>query len=1252
MSDQDYILATILDAMHLEEPIPEIALHSPEKVQKVETSPQILPSKIDKIFHKKTEGIDKMFLNQTTEIEAAFGSWKGETFYPDILSKSLFGNLKELLFNESSVDHSFNKTEVHSIKSQPLIRKIIDLNSGNISYQKKHRFSSIDDKTWGIRVSESKEEFVDEKQWNSSYRSASKNNYDFIRIRDRDTFKPSRKSRFYGVIIELTCVKEITDNGIYSKLEVEIERTNTKIQGSEFRRIVSEIYSMTFDLIPSTIPVSSLTERIHGVKIFNSLFDADFKNPLKLQSNFWSKPVNLKVRDMLNPHFDPAVTLKMDGLRLFFLVGNNATYLVKPPYDIHVVGQGSSELYGTLIDGEFLDENKAYYSFDILFRTRLDVRSENLESRLTILKELSEFLLNDIKWINKKFFTNLLEDEPSEPSEPVIPEKEIHKSLAHAIKKNKAFGKARKPSILRGLEMTGYSRKDAIHVLRSDNLEEIKDAISALKNMKKMTKEEIAEEYLEQSKTKKVSRKSKDDFYQNIKDADEEAGSYDEKTQPIDGFILQPKGPYSDTPLKWKPNNTIDFLVTQDPSKFSNNIKAPKLSGDRFYILSYDSKTNINGVFQAKYVVFTSSSQGDRGIIFDGIVEISGGKHQGRNVEGEIVEFEWDIDNKSLKPMKYRYDRDYPNKLMVARSVWADIHNPLPFETLEGENLLLFRKYANIDKENCLESAFKQGDIIVDIGFGRGGDALKYSKIGIKHVFAIEPDSSNRDEFERRVKTMDISFTYTWIPIGAENTKQVLEYVKDSPYKVENITGIVAFNSLTFFMESKEKFEGVINTISELSNSGTKFVGTVLNAGIPTDGLDLLNKSKKATITQNEYLKFKLEEIKRESSNNNIVWDTPGFTITAKNLTKELYGNEILINIKEETAIVKNQTEWLFYFVALKQYLVRNGLELLYEKQLSGPIANKLPDYAREFSGMFTNFVFVKRQEKIRIATKSLLQPNEEDSINLDHLISKNIVEDDDLIKKLKRTISKNSKLSKYKHDLYFVLYTVGYNTESISRLLEKGKEDEFYEAMNLVKKFNSKIDDLDREEYKEEEESKKVKIKPLNFVYIGVEQDSSNIFHAISRAVNDKYSKMDKEKRKKYISNLRSEVAANASISELKKIDNGRVYAALKEKYGNSNKALEEFKKLIDSEEWIDKSALLLLSNHLETNIYIINSRMNIERFNDSCLSNYDKTVLLFTPDNIHYMVIGQRIGKGIRTTFDSNNIVIKNIRVQACSL
>jgi hypothetical protein len=394
--------------------------------------------------------IKELLETQTSrfEIEASFGMFKNKNFNPGLKSFQIINlqrHLDRLIIERGGTLHL--KTYFNTVDkiSNNNVRRIVS--KDDTIYQKKDRFSidNIDNSIWGIRISKSREEYVDstdfdEKRWDflntilenpKLKEDIKEKTYSPVigirRIRNRRSYTDSyTNSFFYGTTIDITSVKEISikeDGTLFtiSKHEVEIERTNNSLKLEGFINSISRI--IQFYQNATNIAYILDQKEIHmAIILHNKIFEEDItrvKNKIvaynKIFGDYRNKPKNIKTQYMLEKNFDPLVTIKLDGVRYTLFFSENGTYIFNAPDDVVKIGPINKKLIGTVLDCEYLsvyDENlqktilSAIYGFDILFFKGKDVRRLEFNERFDIMRKVSSDvgILYGVKYHTKIFF--------------------------------------------------------------------------------------------------------------------------------------------------------------------------------------------------------------------------------------------------------------------------------------------------------------------------------------------------------------------------------------------------------------------------------------------------------------------------------------------------------------------------------------------------------------------------------------------------------------------------------------------------------------------------------------------------------------------------------------------------------------------------------------------------------------------------------------------------------------------------------
>lgn len=956
MSDQNDILAAIMQQMSIKtgpdvnpQPLVEVGQPLPRTVTLPKRPPEYHTS--GDVFSKSEEKAIRDLLNSPIqfEIEASLGTFRNfkgrNNFHPGLKSLYCFNQTKTFFDRQSrpmggtlDVRRYYDKIE----RIEDLhVRKITDMTTEGVTYQTKSRDRKyfVDNTKFGIRISKSSEKHLDdgdefEREWrkvdkmilrykksgSSEEQTGRKNLPDIaiIRYRRRISYtETSRSSKLFGLRFDLTSVDEnhVRDDGsIWNirKYEVEMERIDQSVDLERFIDAVIVLLGYSQDIMcPEQL--IDLEERALAIKLHNNIFYGDTtthkwssKDQYRLYSGYWNKPKNIKIKDMLDSHFNPAVTIKLNGRRVTMLIDQNGTYLFSPPYDVFKIGEGNDALSGTLVDCEIMlvwDRDryvvKNLYMFDVLFYKDQDLRQSKFDVRL----------------INVNQIAQNFEDS------------HLYCGLQCTVKEYFMDGD------FYDRTQTAFAKIEADETYKQYNLQ--------------------------------------------------------------DGLIFQPSHWYKNNhTFKWKPeyNLTIDFRIMRFSADEIDYIYKNKKGGS-----IYDSDTSpawltefyntphqdLNAYEGKMYWLLSGAKgkdipfRGTRSHPFGGFIIVNMDEFDGQSLDSiEIIECKWNYNDQIFEFYRIRDDRDRPNNLETARSVWEDIMNPIPQETIKGETLQLMRKYHNQEKLSILTKEFHRGDVIIDIGSGRGGDLQKWDSIGFDRVFAIEPNEENMAELKRRRHEGQYKAKIVTMPFGAENTHNIKSVIDQYGRKLD---GIVSFFSMTFFPQSNEMYTSLLKTIDLLPEGG-KFVGAVMDGHKVRD---LIEKTReKLSIPEDEPVDYFPGEDEEHSA----------FTI--KQMTEfddKPVKNKIKIDIHSSSSMVTEQEEWLLYFEHFKRALEKKGFRLISQGYIDkGNMFDLLPEQSKIFSRLNRTFVFQKARVKktshpssIETSTKTSIEPSIEPNVEL-----------------------------------------------------------------------------------------------------------------------------------------------------------------------------------------------------------------------------------------------------------------------------
>jgi SAM-dependent methyltransferase len=246
-----------------------------------------------------------------------------------------------------------------------------------------------------------------------------------------------------------------------------------------------------------------------------------------------------------------------------------------------------------------------------------------------------------------------------------------------------------------------------------------------------------------------------------------------------------------------------------------------------------------------------------------------------------------------------------------------------------GECLVQMRKFHNKKKEQIIKEFVGVGNDVLDLGFGRGGDLLKYSNVGVNKIFGVDPNKDNLDEAMRRYadKKNNYNVDVEFINCRAQDTSFINEKMD---YKKVDV--VASFFSLTFFFENEEELNSLINTIAGNTKIGGYFIGTTMSG-------DKAYEEFRGLSTIEYKNCYKIDKLYEDDD-------------------KVTFGKKVVIHL--EDTIVNRQEEYLVFFDLFVQKMAKRGFSLV-QKESFVPLDNLDPRTAR-LSRLNISFAF-KREE-------------------------------------------------------------------------------------------------------------------------------------------------------------------------------------------------------------------------------------------------------------------------------------------------
>ena len=228
--------------------------------------------------------------------------------------------------------------------------------------------------------------------------------------------------------------------------------------------------------------------------------------------------------------------------------------------------------------------------------------------------------------------------------------------------------------------------------------------------------------------------------------------------------------------------------------------------------------------------------------------------------EESIIEVSFDRSTEMFYKLRSRPDKVNPNYIKVAEDFWKDINNPIPITDLSKIELSIsnektkygtfknwedYRTYSKKRKKEVIEANLDKNSIVIDVGFGKGGDIERYMTHGITNIIGIEPDEKNIAAYRERYKgkftivsNSEGSDVYN-LNINGRNVEILL--INDSASnksiipiingylkgKEKRPVAVCMFFSLTYFFGPDDSFVNLINIMMEFNPK--KILGAVMD---------------------------------------------------------------------------------------------------------------------------------------------------------------------------------------------------------------------------------------------------------------------------------------------------------------------------------------------------------------------------------------------------------------------------------------
>lgn len=919
------------------------------------------------------------------EVEVSFGIVNPGGGFTSYRAPESFNHLREKLNNSDRFEKSELRTYLVRSFNGTKIRSIVD--GDETSYQKKirNRDDVYDDGLYGVRLTKSEETIPNTPGEINSFREEFSNAEDkvweIITAGKWDGKFPLFTLRYISrytfmstdglVAIDLSHVKEekalLTStiaaqkntffNTVY-KTEIEIERKSNNLPPQKMIEYIEYVLEL---LNETTNMTNVLTQPQKSVIVnsFNDLFNKKKKGYLEMYSNFWNKPVNLKLNVMGGPPlnifteekvdvFDPAVTVKLNGVRRFLFLHQGDVYCVWPRFYVVKIGKCSPRASGTLIDTEKMtseDGISTYHSFDILFENGKDIRHLSLAMRLNSLHNIVEKshiqLFNDAKITVKKFYMET-------SREGILTYQNINAAYT---------------------ELEGYDEKDTDGLIMQYRGPYYNNHTYKWKPADQMTidfrMQLFANEDYERNNIPEEDRETFNYYYICVKDRSGSevpfvVKSKNDPRKRYDGYAKVEKGAYG-------PAQLIDGKIIECDYDYDLGSFQPLRSRhDRDSPNRYDVAIDVWNDIMNPLSMSTLLGKDVRLM-----------RKYHNNAKTKIL-FE-------MFPEKGASIVDCGSGRGGDIKKWSTLQlNKVYVVEPNKDNLAILNERLETSFPNLKTQIIQLNTGIEDTSTIE--EAIGKSKLdGITAFFSLNfiPESDEKYlKFLETLKLIPVGGRFAGIVLDGDRVERLLTE-RILPTEEEMIASRVNYELSIEDIEAKQqrieklrqeakKLDRKINTLAPTGQY--KMIGTDEVYGKPFAEEEEAVAKKRTNLVNNR-TKI-LEEISDLQKEINVptsalptgrtsfkTIDMGAWSITPKDIVPGRHiGNEILISINDEDAMVKEQTEYLFYTERFKSDIRSLGFEMIGNGVLNqGPNYMMLPEQSKKLSSLYSFFTYYRK---------------------------------------------------------------------------------------------------------------------------------------------------------------------------------------------------------------------------------------------------------------------------------------------------
>jgi len=554
--------------------------------------------------------------------------------------------------------------------------------------------------------------------------------------------------------------------------------------------------------IPNKEEYNKLLNFINHIKLLYKLQKQLGKSRIYSVRMIWNNPISMSTNNVHKILENYSVSEKADGERCLIYVDKNKNVLrIMKPFECEDITKdiGNNQEINSLWDAEWLKDLNLLLIFDVLIYNNIDVTNLPFKERYQLVKKWKE---NNISKFKEFYFPN---------------NKESIFNLSEKVYTKKY------PYQIDGLIYTP-----------------INDSYNKSIILKWKPVEEVTIDFLIRfTNTKNNKNKEKKEIHQKVK-----------LFVNMSKRLLEEKG----------------YKITEELKELFPFIKDDSEQFPYYFEISPEAdielKTQKGNKIINKSIKYYNDKKKDIKVPIE---------------DNTIIEFSYDKDEKDeikrWKPYRLRLDktREYlqfanegkyrgdagPNGWKTAEENYKIIQNPVTKEMIFGKEELPERyykeekvegtkndtevyKFNNLVKKHIYNKYLKDGDTILELASGRGGDLNKILNKKPKKIIMVEVDEIAIEEAKRRLRSMNskgIEIDFIKMDLLNPDIKEIEKVLKG-----ENVDVISCQFAIHYFMGSDKNIKNILEIVKQYLKIGGYFFYTSYDGDIINNKLKNKNK--------------------------------------------------------------------------------------------------------------------------------------------------------------------------------------------------------------------------------------------------------------------------------------------------------------------------------------------------------------------------------------------------------------------------